>query len=107
MEDKKMPMHKKAKMDLLKQLRKMAMDMIHEDSMGGEEDAMGLQKVTVAAKDKEGLKEGLEKAEDVLEGMPEMAEAEDAEEGENESEDPAELEAKIAELQAKLAKLKA
>jgi hypothetical protein len=104
MEDKKMPMHRKAKMDLLKQLRRMAMDMIHEDSMGGEEDAAGLQKVTVAAKDKEGLKQGLEKAEDVLEDMPELAEADDAEE---DAEDPAELEAKIAELQAKLAKVKA
>jgi hypothetical protein len=45
--------------------------------------AEGLQKVTVAAKDKSGLEKGLEKAKEVVEGMPEMEdeEEEDKEEG--------------------------
>lgn len=55
MEDKK----KKAKMNALKELHKMASDKMSED-MGD------LQKVTVAAKDKKGLKAGLEKAEEIL-----------------------------------------
>ncbi len=95
-------MDKLAKMDMLKALRKMAMDMINE---GGQDEEEMLQKVTVAAKDKEGLKKGLEKAEDVLEGMPE------GESEEMESEDEMDLEESpeedIAALEAKLAALKA
>lgn len=98
--DKKMSMDKLAKMDLLKGLRKMAMDMIREGGEEGEMDAM--QKVTVAAKDKEGLKAGLEKAEDVLEGMDEEKESEDMAE-----EAPESAEDEIAALEAKLAALKA
>lgn len=100
----KQSMDKLAKMDMLKALRKMAMDMINE---GGQDEEEMLQKVTVAAKDKEGLKKGLEKAEDVLEGMPE-GESEEMDEMDSEEspeEDIAALEAKLAALKAK--KLKA
>lgn len=47
--------------------------------MGGEmaDKLKGMKKVTVAAKDSEGLKEGLEKAEEVLEDSEEMEESED------------------------------
>lgn len=55
MEDKK----KSAKMNALKELHKMASDQMSDD-MGD------LQKVTVAAKDKKGLKAGLEKAEEII-----------------------------------------
>lgn len=51
---------KMAKMEALKELRKMAMDSMSDD-MGS------MEKLTIAAKDKEGLKEGLEKAEEMLE----------------------------------------
>lgn len=52
---------KDVKKDVLKQIIEQMM------AKGGE----GLQKVTVMAKDKEGLKKGLEKAEEVMEGSEE------------------------------------
>lgn len=57
---------KEVKKDVLKKIIEQMMN------KGGE----GLQKVTVMAKDKEGLKKGLEKAEEVMEGSeePEMEE---------------------------------
>jgi hypothetical protein len=91
---------KQAKLDLLKDLRKMAMGMISDGS--GEEMPGELQKVTVAAKDKEGLKEGLEKAEDLVGGEESEDSMDDMEEDE---ESPEVLKAKIEELQAKLSKL--
>jgi len=91
---------KQAKLDLLKDLRKMAMGMISEGS--GEEMPEHMQKVMVAAKDKEGLEEGLEKAKDIVEGSE--SEMEDSEE-EMEEESPEEIQAKIEELQAKLNKM--
>jgi hypothetical protein len=64
----------------------------------------GLKKVTVAADSKEGLVEGLEKAEDVLEGESEEQESEDMEsEGE---EAPEDMDAEIADLEKKLQELK-
>jgi hypothetical protein len=78
-DDEEMGMKKNAKMEVLKELRKMASDMMAEDLKGG------MKKVTVAAKDEEGLKEGLEKAEDMLEermgdfDMPDMEEEDDME----------------------------
>ena len=41
---------------------------------GGERDGImdGLSKITVAAKDQEGLKEGMEKASEMMDDMPEM-----------------------------------
>jgi len=72
------PSKKKAKMELLQELRSMAEGMMKEDLDGH----MGaLKKVTVASDSKEGLKEGLEKAEEVVEGdeeeLPGLPEAED------------------------------
>lgn len=96
--EKKMSMDKMAKMDLLKSLRKMAMDMINE---GGEEEMDSLKKVTVAAKDEEGLKAGLEKAEDILESKMESEDEEELADSEESPED------EIAALEAKLAALKA
>lgn len=96
--DKKSGLDKKeiqAKIDVLQELMDMA------DGAEGDSIMDGLQKVTVAAKDKEGLKQGLEKAEEVLEGSEEMEE-EDMEESENEmSEDD-----EISEKEKKLKKLK-
>ena len=54
-----------AKMDSLKELHKIMMD------KAGKDIAYGLQKITVMAKDKEGLEKGLEKAKELLEKMPE------------------------------------
>ena len=59
--DEKKPSSKmKGKMAALKGLHKMASDM-----MGA--DMKGMKKVTVMAKDKKGLKKGLDKAEDIIE----------------------------------------
>jgi hypothetical protein len=55
------PEYKSAKMDVLKALHKEMGDMMGSD-------LHGLKKVTVAAPDKEGLAEGLDKAEDMLAG---------------------------------------
>lgn len=63
------PKAKEAKMELLKELRDMASGMMKEDLDGH---LSGLKKVTVASDSQEGLKEGLEKAEDIVEKKPEM-----------------------------------
>lgn len=57
-----------AKMEVLEELRKMAMGMMGEgmDKYGSDE----MQKITVASPDKEGLMEGLDKAEDMMDSMP-------------------------------------
>lgn len=52
---------KKGRMSALKNLHKMASKMMGEDMEG-------IKKVSVIAKDKSGLKKGLNKAEDILEG---------------------------------------
>lgn len=97
-------MKKNAKLSVLKELRKMASDMMGED-------VKGMKKVTVASPSPEGLKMGLEKAEEMVEGG---SEAEEEDEGYDEmtdwSEDlmkysPEEIDAKIAELQAAKAKM--
>jgi len=59
-EDKKMSSKATGKMSALKNLHKMVSDM-----MGG--DLAGMKKVSVMAKDKKGLKKGLDKAEEMLE----------------------------------------
>jgi hypothetical protein len=93
------PEYKTAKMGVLKSLHGEMGKMMGED-------VKGLKKVTVAAPDKESLKAGLEKAEDLVEGEPlegEMDEADmDAEEAMPESLE--EIEAKIAELEELKAK---
>jgi hypothetical protein len=93
---------KKAKLSALGEAHKMASDMM-KDSVGG------LKKVTVAADSKKGLKEGLDKAEDMLGeqeeedsemGLPEDEEASEYESAQDESEpmDMDELDAEIERL---------
>jgi hypothetical protein len=99
--DKKPEMdHKaKAKLKVLMDLKKMAADMMGEDIESG------IKKVTVASPDKEGLKEGLEKAEELLgeseesDDMEDMMSDEDS--MEDEEDDLMSIEAKIAELMKK------
>lgn len=109
--------HKGVLRDLMKEM---------EDVMHGDISPRAMKKVTVMAKDKAGLKEGLEKAEEVMDEMPEASEKEEeseelcpdcgknpceCEDAESESEEaPHEeasdldsLRAKIKELEAKLA----
>lgn len=106
MDDKKQPLHKQAKLEALKELRNMAMQMIKDSAEEGELPAeMGkMQKVMVAAKDKEGLKEGLEKAEDILEGSEEEESDEEMDKAPESMEDEeAMLMAKLEALRAKKA----
>lgn len=104
MDDKKQPLHKQAKLEALKELRNMAMQMIKDSAEEGELPAeMGkMQKVMVAAKDKEGLKEGLEKAEEIIEGSEE-----DSCDDEEMAEAPESMEDEEAMLMAKLEALRA
>lgn len=113
--DKMSPNAQKAKLSVLKDLHKQA-----SDAMTG--DLKGMKKVTVAADSKDGLKEGLEKAEDML-GMENEDEGEDREydsadkalgeqsegfedqQDESEPMDEEEIEAKIQELLALKEKL--
>lgn len=55
-----------AKREILQALRQMASELMGEDMEAG------MKQVSVAAPDKEGLMEGMEKAEEVVEEMPEM-----------------------------------
>lgn len=92
-----MPHEKKAKMSVLEELQKQA-----ADAMGGKLD--GVKKVSVMAPSKEGMKEGLEKAEEILEGMPEGESEMPEMEEEHEMEDdmgcktPEEVDQKIMKL---------
>jgi hypothetical protein len=79
------PAAQKAKLTALKEANKMATDMMKED-LGG------LKKVTIASDSAKGLKEGLEKAEELIEGKEkDCSECPGCphcqEEGEQESED--------------------
>jgi hypothetical protein len=100
------------------------------DMLGGDltEDMKGaVKKVTVASDSEEGLKKGLEKAEDILEGEEEESESEDSEDSEEseesdkgmgmgmrrrvrhdqyDSESPEEIEMKIEELKKQLEDIK-
>lgn len=117
--DDNMPGHKKAKLDVLKALRQVAMELIKERSEESDEAPEQLQKVAVMAKDKEGLEKGLDKAKEVLEGLPQTSEdaletSENAEDSEDESElleEPLDEEAallqKLEELRNKKKQLKA
>lgn len=103
MKDQKEPMSenkKNAKMSVLQDLKKMM-----DDSIAG--DLKGLKKVTVASDSKEGLKEGLEKAEDVIEGQEEMEEEETMDDMDLEQASPEELQEMLKMIQEKLdAKMK-
>lgn len=59
------PMEKDAKMSVLHDLHKMASDAMANHMTGA------MKKVTVASPDEEGLEHGLDKAKDMLHGMPE------------------------------------
>lgn len=79
---------KKAKLGVLGEIRGLASKLM-QDGLSGK-----MQKVMVAAQDKEGLKEGLEKAKDVLDQMPkkdenpeEMMEGSDYEESQESPEE--------------------
>lgn len=82
------------------------------DTLGGDiaEDMKGMSKVTVASDSEQGLKKGLEKAEDVLENKMESEESEDMEEekedSEEESSDSEDLKSQIEELKSQLEDLK-
>lgn len=90
----------KAKATSLKEM----MDML-KDGMG--KDIAGLKKVTVASNSPEGLKEGLEKAKDILNKKEiENPEEESLESPEEEKSEMSE-EAKIAKLEKELEELKA
>lgn len=94
---------KKAKMSVVGGMKKMASEAIN-DRLGG------LKKVTVASDSPEGLAEGLDKAEDIIEGedaggMPAPMLAEEEHDEEMPS-TPEEIDAKIAELQALKAQMK-
>lgn len=93
------PMEKEAKLDALKAMKKAAGGVIADEFKN-------MQKVTVAAPDAEGLKMGLEKAEDVVEQTQEM----DSEEGEDSEmelpETPEEIDALMQKLMEKKLALK-
>jgi hypothetical protein len=75
------PEDKEAKVAVLKALKKVAGELMAEimnEKMAPE----SMKQVTVAAADEEGLKEGLEKAEEVVEQLPEMEESEESEDEE-------------------------
>jgi hypothetical protein len=121
-ENMKPDMKQQAKMKMLQDLKKMATGMMGEDLKGKMD---GMKKVSVMANDKDGLEKGLDKAKEMMHGMPEMdkmaheeasdtgsedmetdhLENEDEEMGEEEC-SPEELQMKIKELQAKLDALK-
>ena len=92
-----------AKMQMLKALRKMGHDM-SAGEMFKEMTDEPMQKVVVAAKNKEGLKKGLEKAEDVLEKMPSMESEEEESEDEMESEEDSEYSMPSEEEMQKMSK---
>lgn len=74
-----------SKVDVLKELLGLSEEAIRSKAKEGLDGARAM-KVSVLAKDKEGLKEGLEKAEEVLEGeMPEMEEESEEQEESEES----------------------
>lgn len=83
-----------AKVDVLKELLEVAKDEMRGRNKRGMEDMMGqkMQKVAVMAPDEEGLKEGLEKAEEIVESKMEGEDEEGYEEEDGmESEDGEEL----------------
>lgn len=96
-------MKKEAKLSVLKELRELASKMMGDDLKNGMD---SMKKVTVASDSKEGLKRGLEKAEEMMdvgpEGQSEEAEMTDELEGEM---SPEELDAEIARLQSLKSKM--
>lgn len=94
------PIEKEAKLAAVKGMRKMAGDLMADEMKA-------MKKVTVAAPDNESLKAGLEKAEEVVEGMSEEMDQEDEYEDMSEMVDKCETPEQIDELMQKLAEKKA
>ena len=105
----------RAKAAMAKELSDMLGSDLTEDMKGA------VKKVTVASDSEEGLKKGLEKAEDILEGEESESDSEDSEEsdkemgmgmkhryrhGQSDSENPEDIEMKIEELKKQLEELK-
>lgn len=88
------PAKKDAKLNAIKEMRKMASEMVGEDLKSN---LMPKSSVTVAADDKEDLEEGLEQAKDMLSDAPDMDDSEDPT-----LEELEEMEREIAEMKAKL-----
>lgn len=82
-----------AKVDVLKELLEVAKDEMRGRNRKGMEDMMGqkMQKVAVMAPDEEGLKEGLEKAEEIVESKMEDEEGYEEEDGDMEGAEGEEL----------------
>lgn len=103
---------KEAKLQVLKELKKLMSDEMAKDLKGlrGEEElgTDSIKKVTVAAPDEEGLKKGLSKANELV---GELGEKEDEEEEEYEEKEEEGMEMsdaeKLAKLEEELAALKA
>lgn len=103
----------RAKMDVLHALKDIAMELIHkhggedEESMPEEGLDLPIKKVSVMAPDKQGLAEGLDKAEDVVQGLGGDEGHEDAElgamdlDGGDDDSEESDLMAKLEALRAK------
>lgn len=105
--EQKGPMHG-PKMDAKAAMAKELSDSLGSDIMDGVKD---MKKVTVASDSEEGLKKGLQKAEDVLEAKSEEEDEDETEkeesdmseeDEESESEDSVSLESEIAKLEKEL-----
>lgn len=94
------PTEKEAKLAAVKNMRKMAGDMMADEMKG-------MQKVTVAAPDSQSLKAGLEKAEEAVEDMPEMENEMESEDDSQELLDSCQTPEQIDEMMKKLAEKKA
>lgn len=95
------PLKKEAKLKALKELRAMA------TGMGGNDVKAGLEKVTVAAPDKDSLKMGLDKAKEVVDKSPtadfahsESDESPEAEASETPEEESSEMESMVDECES-------
>jgi hypothetical protein len=105
------PMKKEAKLNVLKDLRGAAVDSMRDNL------AHGLKKVSVMSDDKEGLKEGLDKAKELLEEVPDKSPAdmeeaeerheEDMEDESEEAEEPEDVDAIEAKIKALMEKKQA
>ena len=99
--EQKGPMHG-PKMDAKAAMAKELSDSLGSDIMEG---VKGMKKVTVASDSEEGLKEGLEKAEDVLESKMDKEDDESEEEMEDSEKEDMEDEEESSDLESEIAKL--
>lgn len=109
LQEKEGPEDKAAMIAVLKALKQVASEMMAEamnEKLKPSEDMESMKKVSVMAKDEEGLEEGLEKAKEIVEGMEgsEMMADKSEDDSEEESEDE---EAQMMAESSDLEKLKA